>query len=126
MMSVNKVMLIGNLGHDPELRTTSGGTPVMNIRVATSEQRKDRNGNWGDHTEWHSVVVFGRMAENLNKYCRKGRQLFIEGRLQTRKWQDRDGADRWSTEIVAAYVKFLGAPAGQQGEQEDSQDCPDL
>ncbi len=105
---VNKVILIGNLGQDPEMRSTGSGMAVCNLRVATSTRRKDRDGNWGDHTEWHSVVVFGRTAENVNQYCRKGKQLYIEGRLQTRKWQDRDGNDRYSTEVVGENVKFLG------------------
>ncbi|MDP6932612.1 MAG: single-stranded DNA-binding protein, partial [Myxococcota bacterium] len=99
-MTVNKAILVGNLGQDPELRQTGGGTAVVTLRVATTDRRKDREGNWTDHTEWHSVVVFGRQAENIDRYCRKGKQLFIEGRIQTRKWQDRDGRDRYSTEIV--------------------------
>ena len=88
---INKVILIGNLGQDPDLRSTASGATVANLRIATTERRKDRDGNWGDHTEWHSVVSFGRTAENDGKYCRKGKQIYIEGRLQTRKWQDRDG-----------------------------------
>ncbi|MCB9760356.1 MAG: single-stranded DNA-binding protein [Alphaproteobacteria bacterium] len=111
---INKVILIGNLGQDPELRTTGGGTAVVNLRIATSERRKDRDGNWADHTEWHSVVAFGRTAENVNQYCRKGRQLYIEGRLQTRQWQDRDGNNRYSTEVVADIIRFLGG-RGEEG-----------
>ncbi len=111
-MTVNKAILIGNLGQDPELRTTGGGTPVCTLRLATTERRKDRDGNWNDHTEWHSVVVFGRTAENVARYCRKGKQIFVEGRIQTRKWQDRDGKDRWSTEVVANDVRFLGGGGG--------------
>jgi single-strand DNA-binding protein len=107
-MTVNKVILVGNLGADPELRTTGGGTPVANLRVATSDRRKDRDGNWSDFTEWHRIVVFGKQAENVNKYCRKGKQLYIEGRIQTNKWQDRDGRDRYTTEIIADTVRFLG------------------
>ena len=105
---VNKVMLIGNLGQDPEVRTTGGGTAVANLRIATSSRRKDDTGNWTDHTEWHTVVCFGKTAENCGRFLSKGRQIFIEGRLQTRKWQDRDGNDKWSTEVVAHEVKFLG------------------
>ncbi len=112
---VNKVILIGNLGADPEMRSTGSGMAVCNLRVATSTRRKDRDGNWTDHTEWHNVVVFGRTAENINQYCRKGKQLFIEGRLQTRKWQDRDGNDRYSTEVVGENVKFLGGRDGGGG-----------
>jgi single-strand DNA-binding protein len=107
-MTVNKAILIGNLGQDPEMRTTGSGTTVANLRVATTDRRKDRDGNWTDHTEWHSVVVFGRTAENVGRFCKKGKQVFIEGRIQTRKWQDREGRDRWSTEIVADNVRFLG------------------
>ena len=76
--------------------------------MATSDRRKDREGNWTDHTEWHTVVVFGRQAENVGRYCRKGKQLFIEGRIQTRKWQDKEGRDRYNTEIVADNIRFLG------------------
>ena len=112
---INKVILIGNLGQDPELRSTGSGSAVVNLRIATSERRKDRDGNWGDHTEWHSVVAFGRTAENVANFCRKGRQLYIEGRLQTRQWQDRDGNARYSTEVVADNVRFLGGRDGGEG-----------
>lgn len=105
---INKVILIGNLGQDPDMRSTASGASVANLRIATTERRKDRDGNWNDHTEWHSVVSFGRTAENVGKYCRKGKQVYIEGRLQTRKWQDRDGRDRYSTEVVADNIRFLG------------------
>jgi single-strand DNA-binding protein len=115
-MSVNKVILIGNLGRDPESRQTNGGGVVVTLSLATSERRKDREGNWTDHTEWHRVVAFGKTAENLAKYCKKGKQVFIEGRLSTRKWQDKDGQDRWTTEIVADQVRFLG---GGRGESDD-------
>ncbi len=108
-MTVNKAILIGNLGQDPELRTTGSGTAVCNLRIATSDRRKDREGAWTDHTEWHNVVVFGRTAENVGRYCRKGKQIFVEGRIQTRKWQDRDGRDRYTTEIVGDNVRFLGS-----------------
>ena len=112
---VNKVILIGNLGQDPEMRSTASGTAVANLRLATADRRKDRDGNWTDHTEWHTVVAFGRTAENVAQYCRKGKQLFVEGRLQTRKWQDRDGRDRYSTEIVADNVRFLGGRGDSAG-----------
>ena len=105
---INKVILIGNLGQDPEVRTTQSGSNVAKLRVATAERRKDREGNWNDHTEWHSVVCFGRTAENVGQYCKKGKQLYIEGRLQTQKWQDRDGNNRYTTEVVADMVRFLG------------------
>lgn len=115
-MSVNKVILIGNLGRDPEMRATQGGGQVATLNLATSERRKDREGNWTDHTEWHRVVAFGKTAENIGKYCKKGKQVFIEGRLSTRKWQDKDGQDRWTTEIVADQVRFLG---GGRGDTDD-------
>ena len=114
-MTVNKAILVGNLGQDPEMRTTASGTAVANLRVATSDRRKDRDGNWTDFTEWHTVVVFGKTAENVGRYCRKGKQLYIEGRIQTRKWQDRDGKDRWSTEIVGDQVRFLGGRSDGDG-----------
>lgn len=107
-MTVNKAILVGNLGQDPELRTTGSGTPVVSLRIATSDRRKSRDGNWEDHTEWHTVVAFGRTAENVAKFCRKGKQLYVEGKIQTRKWQDRDGNDRWSTKVYADTVTFLG------------------
>ncbi|MGB0638854.1 MAG: single-stranded DNA-binding protein [Myxococcota bacterium] len=116
MMTVNKAILVGRLGQDPELRATGGGTPVTTLRLATTDRRKDRDGNWAEQTEWHSVVVFGRQAENIGKYCKKGKQLFIEGRIQTRKWQDRDGKDRYNTEIVADKVQFLGGRSDTGGE----------
>jgi|TARA_R100001129_G_scaffold184528_2_gene169659 single-strand DNA-binding protein len=104
---VNKVVLIGNLGQDPEARQTNSGTTVTNFRLATNERRKV-NDEWTDHTEWHSVVCFGKTAENVAKYCRRGKQVYIMGRIQTRKWQDKEGNDRYSTEIVADDIKFLG------------------
>lgn len=109
-MSLNKVLLIGNLGADPEVRTSQSGTKVARLRIATTERVRDRNGNWSDATEWHSIVCFGRTAENVGRFLKKGRQVYVEGRLQTRKWQDRDGNDRWTTEVVANDVRFLGGP----------------
>jgi len=114
-MTVNKVILIGNLGADPEMRTTQSGTNVANLRLATSERRKDREGNWSDHTEWHRVVVFGRTAENVGRFCKKGKQIFIEGRLTTREWQDKDGQRRWTTEVIADDVRFLSGGTGGGG-----------
>ncbi len=107
-MTVNKVILVGNLGADPESRTTQSGSTVANLRIATSERAKDRDGNWADHTEWHKVACFGRTAENVARFCRKGKQVYIEGKIRTRKWQDRDGNDRWSTEVIADQIRFLG------------------
>lgn len=110
---VNKVILIGNLGQDPEARQTQSGTAVTNIRLATNERRKI-DGEWADHTEWHSVVCFGKTAENVAKYCQRGKQIYIMGRIQTRKWQDKEGNDRYSTEVVADDVKFLGGRGDSQ------------
>lgn len=114
---LNKVMLIGNLGQDPELRNTQGGTAVSTIRIATNERRKNAAGDYADHVEWHTVVLWGRDAENVAKFCQKGKQLYVEGKLQTRKWQDKSGADRYSTEIVADVVRFLGGGNREGGSE---------
>jgi single-strand DNA-binding protein len=105
---INKVILVGNLGADPETRTAASGTVVSNIRIATNERVRDREGNWGDHTEWHRVVCFGRTAENVSRFLHKGSQVYIEGRIRTRKWQNREGQDQYTTEVVADQVRFLG------------------
>lgn len=105
---VNKVILIGNLGQDPETRNTQGGQTVCNLRVATTDKYKDREGAWVDRTEWHTVTVWGKQAEACGQYLHKGKQVYVEGRLQTRKWQDKEGKDRYSTEVVADNVRFLG------------------
>ena len=110
-MTVNKVILIGNLGKDPETRTTTSGGMVATLRLATSERRKI-DGEWGDHTEWHSVACFGKTAENVARFLSKGRQIYVEGRLQTRKWTDKEGRDRWSTEVIANQISFLGGGGG--------------
>ena len=112
-MSVNKVMLLGNLGKDPELRFTQQQMPICTFSIATGERRKDQSGNWTEHTEWHNIVVFGKTAENCAQYLKKGRQAFIEGRIQTRKWQDKEGKDRYTTEIIASTVQFIGGRAGE-------------
>ena len=120
MASVNKVILLGNLGRDPETRYTTGGDPVTNLRIATSEQWKDKSGEKQERTEWHTVVLFGRQAEVAGEYLKKGRSVYIEGRLQTRKWQDKDGQDRYSTEIVADRMQLIGSArdAGGGGDAE--------
>jgi single-strand DNA-binding protein len=112
MASVNKVILIGNLGRDPETRYTTGGDAVTNIRIATTETWKDKAGEKQEKTEWHSVVFFGRQAEIAGEYLKKGRQIYVEGRLQTRKWQDKEGQDRYTTEIVADRMQMLGNREG--------------
>lgn len=110
---VNKVILIGNLGNDPEVRYTASGAAVANVSLATSEQWKDReSGEQQERTEWHRVVFFGRIAEVVGEYLRKGSQIYVEGRLQTRKWQDKDGNDKYSTEIVANDMQMLGGGRG--------------
>ena len=91
---INKAIIIGNLGRDPEARATANST-VCSFSIATNERRKDRDGNWGDHTEWHNVVCWGKTAENVAKYCQKGKQVYVEGRLQTRKWQDKEGRTKY-------------------------------
>ena len=119
MASLNKVMLIGNLGKDPEVRYTTSGQAVASFSVATSEKFKNRNGEMEERTEWHNVVLWGRQAEVAGEYLAKGRTVFIEGRLQTRKWQDKDGRDRYTTEVVGDRMQMLGGKgeggAGRQG-----------
>ena len=113
MSGLNKVMLIGNLGADPEMRYKDGGSAIANLRVATSEQWKDKNtGEKQERTEWHRVVMFGRQAEVCGKYLTKGSQAYFEGKIQTRKWTDSDGADRYTTEIVAFSMQMLGGRSG--------------
>ena len=111
-MTLNRVFLIGNLGRDPELRVTSTQVQVCTFSIATTERRKDQTGNWSDYTEWHNVVVFGNSAENSAKYLKKGSKAFIEGRIQTRKWQDKEGKDRYTTEVIAERVQFLSSSRG--------------
>jgi single-strand DNA-binding protein len=108
MASMNKVLLLGHLGADPELRYTQNQTAVCNFRIATTDYKTDKDGNKQEFTEWHSIVTWQKLAENCGKYLLKGRQVLVEGRLQTRKWQDKEGKDRWTTEIVAEQVKFVG------------------
>lgn len=118
---VNKVILIGNLGNDPEVRYTASGAAVANVSLATSEQWKDReSGEQQERTEWHRVVFFGRIAEVVGEYLRKGSQIYVEGRLQTRKWQDKDGNDKYSTEIVANDMQMLGGGRGGGGSADAS------
>ena len=104
---LNKITLIGRLGRAPELRYASNGIPIANLRIATDESYTDRDGNKVDRTEWHTVVVFQRQAENCSTYLKKGSLVFVEGSLQTRKWQDQQGQDRYTTEIKASRVQFL-------------------
>jgi single-strand DNA-binding protein len=112
MASVNKVILIGNLGRDPELRYTAGGQPVASFSVATNERWNDREGKPQERTEWHRIVVWGKQGENCANYLAKGRTVYIEGRLQTREWEDKEGLKRQTTEVVAQTVQFLGSRDG--------------
>lgn len=113
---INKVILVGNLGADPETRALPSGTTVANIRVATSESWKDKQtGDLKEQTEWHNVAMFGRLGEIAGEYLRKGSQVYIEGRLRTRKWQDKQGNDRYTTEIVANDMQMLGGRGGSGG-----------
>jgi single-strand DNA-binding protein len=107
-MGVNKVILIGNLGANPEVRFTQGGSPVANLRIATTEKWTDRSGQKQERTEWHRVVLFGRQAEIAQQYLTKGRPVYIEGRIQTREWQDQQGQKRYTTEIVCTNMQLLG------------------
>ena len=110
---VNKVIVVGNLGQDPETRYMPSGSAVTNLRVATNESWKDKKtGEQKDRTEWHSVAMFGRLAEIAAEYLRKGSQVYIEGKLRTRKWQDKDGNDRYTTEIIADEMQMLGGRSG--------------
>lgn len=112
MSGVNQVIVLGNLGQDPELRYTQSQEPVATMSIATSEEWTDKNGEKKENTEWHRVVVWGKQAENCAKYLAKGHKAFVQGRLQTRSWDDKDGIKRYTTEIVAQRVQFLGAPQG--------------
>src|SRR5450755_1571006 len=112
--SVNKVILVGNLGKDPELKHTGSGTAVATMTVATNERFKDKSGEWQDRTEWHNVVLWQRLAEIAAEYLKKGRSVYVEGRLQTRSWEDKQGQKRYTTEIVASDLVLLGG--GGRGE----------
>ena len=115
MASVNKVILIGNLGRDPETRYMPDGGAITNISIATTDTWKDKQGEKQEKTEWHRVAFFGRLAEIAGEYLKKGSQVYVEGRLQTRKWQDKDGNDKYTTEIVADRMQMLGSRQGMGG-----------
>jgi single-strand DNA-binding protein len=113
---INKVILVGNLGQDPQSRAMPSGKAVVNLRIATSDQWRDKQtGENKENTEWHTVVMFDRLAEVAAEYLRKGSQVYIEGRLRTRKWQDKEGNDRYSTEVVANEMQMLGGRGGGGG-----------
>jgi len=122
---VNKVILIGNLGADPELRYTPSGAAVCELRLATNESWTDRSGKKHERTEWHRVVVWGKRAEVVEKYLSKGRQVYVEGRIRTRSWEDKEGNKRYTTEIIADNVQFLGGKGkGTDAPAPSDEDCP--
>lgn len=116
MASVNKVILIGNLGADPETRYLPSGDAVTNIRIATTEKWRDKGGEQQEHTEWHRIAFFGKLAEIAGEYLKKGSPVYVEGRIRTRKWQDKEGQDKYSTEIVADRMQLLGSRGSGAGE----------
>jgi single-strand DNA-binding protein len=122
MGNLNKVMLIGRLGQDPEKRVTPSGASVVTLSLATSEKFNDKNGNKQERTEWHKCVFWNKQADLIEQYCRKGSQLYVEGSLQTNEWQDKDGNKRYTTEIQGRNMQFLDPPNGQaQGQQSQGQ-----
>jgi len=114
MASVNKVILLGNLGADPETRYLPSGEAVANIRIATTDTWKDKSGAKQEHTEWHRISFFGRQAEIAGEYLKKGSPVYVEGRIRTRKWQDKEGQDRYTTEIVGDRMQLLGSRGGAE------------
>ncbi len=116
-MSVNKVILVGRLGQTPEVRYTPSGASVANFSVATNESWMDKNNQKQERTEWHRVVVWGKLAELCKQYLSKGRQVYVEGRMQTRQWQDKDGQTKYTTEVQAQTIQFLGGAAGASAGQ---------
>ena len=129
MGSVNKAILVGNLGRDAELRYTAGGAPVVSVRMATTEKFTDREGQKREDTQWHDVVIWGKTAESLHEYLTKGKQIYVEGRIQTRKWTDKEGKERYNTEIKADKVVLLssggGGGEGRRASRERSGETPE-
>ena len=119
MGSVNKVILVGNLGRDAELRVTPGGAAVATLNMATTEVWNDKAGQKQEKTEWHRVILWGKQAESLKEYLTKGKQIYVEGRLQTRQWDDKDGNKRYTTEIKADRITLLGGGGGGRGASSD-------
>ncbi|MDH4227252.1 MAG: single-stranded DNA-binding protein [Deltaproteobacteria bacterium] len=115
MAGINKAILVGNLGQDPEIRYTPSGLAVANFSLATSESFKGKDGQRETKTEWHKIVAFGKLAEICGEYLNKGKQIYIEGRIQTRQWEDKDGNKRYTTEIVANQMQMLGTKGGSGG-----------
>lgn len=120
MASLNKVMLIGNLGKDPEVRFTASGQAVASFSLATSEKFKGKSGEWEERTEWHNITLWGKLAEIAGEYLSKGKTIYIEGRLQTRKWQDKSGNDRYTTDIVGDKMQMLSAKGERSGGSDSS------
>ena len=120
MASVNKVILVGNLGKDPEVRYAPSGDAIANVTLATTENGKDKNGEKQEKTEWHRVSFFGKTAEVVGQYLKKGSQVYVEGRIQTRKWTDKEGQERYTTEIVADKMQMLGGRSGSASMEGDS------
>jgi single-strand DNA-binding protein len=108
MGSVNKVILVGNLGRDAELKFTPSGFPISSFSLATTDRRKDKDNNWQEKTEWHRIKLLGKQAESLQDYLKKGKQIYVEGRLETRSWDDKDGQKKYMTEIIADRIQLLG------------------
>ncbi len=123
MAGINKVILIGNLGADPEIRYTPSGLAVANFRLATTENRVNKDGQREQRTEWHRIVAYGKLAEICGEHLAKGKQVYIEGRLQTRSWDDKDGNRKWSTEVIANTMQMLG-PAGRRPDENTSEIRP--
>jgi single-strand DNA-binding protein len=121
---VNKVILVGHLGADPDMRYTPSGQGVCEMRIATSESWNDKNGQRQERTEWHRIVVWGKRAEVCSKYLSKGRQVYVEGRIQTRSWDDKEGNKRYMTEIIAQDVQFLGGGGGREGGRDNRASDP--
>lgn len=119
MASLNKVMLIGSLGRDPEIRYMPNGDAACNLSVATSESWKDKSGEKQERTEWHRISMFGKLAEIAGQYLAKGSSVYLEGKLQTRKWTDKDGVDKYTTEIIADRMQMLGGKEQRQGQQQE-------
>lgn len=121
MASVNKVILVGNLGRDPEVRYLPSGDPVANVTIATSSRYKNKSGEMVEETEWHRVTFFGRLAEIVSQYLKKGRSVYVEGRIKTRKYTDKDGQEKYATDIIASEMQMLGSREGM-GEPNDGDD----
>ena len=123
-MTVNKATLVGNLGRDAEIRNTTSGMQVATLRLATTDRRKAADGNWQDHTEWHSVVCFDKLATLMERFGKKGKQLYVEGRIQTREYTDKEGQKRWSTEIIAGEIRLLGGAGEGTGAGQPERSAP--